>query len=400
MLIPTLRMALTELRRNLMRSGLTALGVIIGVASVIAMVNLGKGATASVTADIAELGHNLLVAVPGESGRHGGGFSAAAPFTLTDVRAMQTQLPGVTGVAPMATRNLRIVQGNNSFMSVVTGTTNAYMSVRNWPVTKGRSFTEAELLGGSSTCILGQSLIDELFNAQNPLGARIRLGRSSCSVIGILEAKGQSTFGQDQDNLVLMPIKAFHRRIAGNTDVGAVFLAAATDTTAVQEATEALLRERRRVRAGHEDDFSVRDMKEITEILQNVTGVLTALLGSIAAVSLLVGGIGIMNIMLVSVTERTREIGIRLAVGARARDVLLQFLVEAVVLSVAGGLVGIGVGLLGSRIALKALDLPFVFDASIVLIAFGVSAFIGVLFGYVPARKAAHMDPIEALRYE
>ncbi|MFH1811593.1 MAG: ABC transporter permease [Pseudomonadota bacterium] len=401
MFTSTLLMALREIRRNLMRSGLTALGIVIGVASVIAMVTLGEGATADVTASIGAMGDNLLIVSPGAE-RHGPIGTTASPFTNADERALRAEITGVSGLAPSVSRGVLAVYGNKNWNTTITGSSNDFFKVRGYSMSSGRRFSETELLGGGATCVLGATVVQELFGQQDPLGASVRVGNVACQVIGVLGAKGQSSFGMDQDDLVVMPLSTVQRRLAGSTDIGSFFLSAASSagTTRVKTDVELLLRQRRHIQPGDKDDFNVRDMKEIAQTMSTVTGVLTALLGAIAAVSLLVGGIGIMNIMLVSVTERTREIGIRLAIGARGREVLLQFLVEAVVLSVMGGAAGVAIGLAGSYAALHALHMPFKFLPNIVGLAFAFSAAVGIVFGYVPARKAARLNPIEALRYE
>jgi putative ABC transport system permease protein len=396
----SLALALRELRRNGLRSGLTVLGVVIGVAAVITIVTLGAGARAKVTADVASLGRNLLVLMPGTD-RHGGSLSAEA-FDVEDVEAIGESVSRLAAVAPSATRRLLAVSGNQNWSTTVTGTDNAYLAVRDWRLSAGRSFEVGELRAGRLVCVIGATVREELFGSQDPLSASLRLGKLSCPVVGILEARGPSTFGGDQDDVVLVPLRAFHRRIAGDRDVSAVYLSAeeGADTHEVAQDVAALMRERRGVLEGADDDFRVRDMKEIAQMVDRTSGVLTAMLGAIAAVSLLVGGIGIMNIMLVSVTERTREIGIRLAIGALEGEVLLQFLAEAVAISLIGGLLGIALGLLGSAAAAAHLDIPFVLDPEVVGIAFVFSAAVGIVFGYVPARKAARLDPIEALRHE
>ncbi len=403
MLWSALLMAARAIRRNLLRSMLTTLGVVIGVGAVIAMVTLGEGATARVTGEIASLGDNLLVAAPGASGGHkqGGVSATATPFDRRDAEAI-AELSEVAAVAPMAGRGVRVVHGGDNHATTLQGTTPDFLRVRNWAVARGRMFTEAEERSGHPACVIGDTVREELFGARDPLGDSVRIGNVSCEILGVLEAKGQGTFGNDQDDLVLMPLTTYQRRIANDDHVATIFVSAtrSSATPRVQAQMTELLRERRRIREGDADDFVVRDMLEVSSIVENATGVLTALLGAIAAISLLVGGIGIMNIMLVSVTERTREIGIRLAVGARGREVLLQFLVEAVVLSLLGGLLGIALGLSASWVAARALDVPFVFVPRMVAIAFAFSAGVGVAFGYFPARKAARMNPIDALRHE
>jgi putative ABC transport system permease protein len=401
MLWATLMMALREIRRNVMRSTLTTLGIIIGVAAVIAMVTLGQGATDKVTGDIAKLGNNMLIVMPG-SERHGPTAESAQALSIDDAKAIATDVPAAARVAPAASRGVLAVYGNKNWSTAATGTNNDYFAVRDFSVASGRVFSDVELLGGTPSCILGATVRKELFGNQDPLGASIRVGALACTVIGVLVEKGQSTFGADQDDFLVLPLPTLQRRITGNTDVSAIFVSATSDrlTSKAKEQIELLMRERRHIAPGQKDDFAVQDMKEITKTVQTATGALTALLGAIAGVSLLVGGIGIMNIMLVSVTERTREIGIRLAIGARESEVLGQFLVESASLSALGGLIGIGLGLGGSYAAARGLGLPFPFLPEVVLIAFLFSAAVGVGFGYYPARKAAHLNPIEALRHE
>jgi putative ABC transport system permease protein len=403
MLWSTLLMSIREIRRNTMRSVLTTLGIVIGVGAVITMVTVGQGATAKVTSDIAKLGNNMLTLVPGVHRHGGGGMNTSAPmFTLADVQAIRREVPSVRYVAPSASGGVLTVYGNKNYNTSATGTTNEYFQVRGLDLAAGRSFSEAELTGGSPACVLGVTVKKQLFGSTDPIDATIRVGTLSCTVVGVVATKGQSTFGFDQDDFLIMPLKTFQRRIAGNTDVSSISVSAVDDrsTAKTKRQIELLMRERRHILPGDEDNFQVRDMQEFAQTMSTVTGALTALLGAIAAVSLLVGGIGIMNIMLVSVTERTREIGIRLAIGARGREVLLQFLVEAVVLSVLGGLLGMILGLSGSYAATRALDFPFVVSPFIVVVAFGFSAAVGVAFGYFPARKAARLNPIEALRHE
>ncbi len=401
MLWNTLLLAWREIRRNLLRSALTILGIVIGVAAVITMVTIGGGATVQVSRQIASLGSNLLIVRPGQ--RLGPGQrSAAAPFQSRDVAAIRREVPGLVAVAPSASKGEVAVFGNENWSTAVTGTDNAFLEVKNWNLASGRPFTASELRAGAAVCLVGATVRQELFGAQDPIGSKLRLGKVACEVIGVLESKGQAGMGANQDDLVLIPLRTFWRRIAGNQDVTLVQVSArdGTSTAKVQHELELLLRERRHISAREDDDFTVTDMKEIANTLTGTTQVLTTLLGAIAAVSLLVGGIGIMNIMLVSVTERTREIGIRLAIGALEREVLLQFLVEAVVLSSFGGLLGIALALTASAGLASLLHVPLVLDWGVVTMAFLFSAAVGVLFGYFPARKAARLDPIEALRYE
>ena len=399
----TLLLAFRELRRNVLRSSLTILGIVIGVAAVITMVTLGRGATAQVTADIASLGSNMLQVRPGERFRGAGGVrSAATPFEAEDAEAIAAEVSSIVAVAPAASRGALAVYGNINWSTSVIGTTNDFLKVRDWPLILGREFADGELRGGKAVCLLGATVRRELFEQQDPVGNTIRLGSLSCQVIGVLATKGMSTFGRDQDDLVIIPLRTYQRRIAGNQNVDIIYVSAqdVSDTEKVKSDIEALMRQRRHIGRTADDDFNVRDMQEIVARVTGTTEVLTSLLGAVAAVSLLVGGIGIMNIMLVSVTERTREIGIRLAIGALERDVLRQFLVEAVVLSSLGGVIGIALGLSGSAVLAPSVGVQFVLDPTIVLIAFVFSAAVGVVFGYFPARKAARLNPIDALRHE
>jgi len=403
MLWETLLLAQREIRRNVLRSSLTILGIVIGVAAVITMVTVGNGATAKVTSDISKLGSNMLHLRPGQGRRGPGGARIGAnPFDAADVAAIERQILGLRAVAPTAGSSGQAIYGNENWSTSVTGRTNAFMVVRDWPLDSGRTFTQGEMRAGKAVCILGKTVRDRLFGGQDPMGATIRLGKISFKVIGVLVSKGQSSFGSDQDDIVVIPLRTLQRRLTGNTDITTVLVSArdGVSTEKVKADMERLMRERRHIGRNKEDDFHVRDMQEIVSTLTGTTRVLTGLLGAVAAVSLLVGGIGIMNIMLVSVTERTREIGTRLAIGALEREVLMQFLVEAVVLSSFGGLCGIALGLAAAAFGASALAVPFVFDPGIVAVAFAFSAAVGVLFGYVPARKAARLDPIEALRHE
>ena len=402
MFLETLRQALSAILRNAMRSFLTVLGVIIGVAAVIAMVTIGQGSTAQIESDVSSLGVNLLMMRPGQGMGPGSSSRTAPLFSLKDVAAIKEQVPGVLAAAPVNSSAQTVIAGNENHSATITGTDAEYLKVRSWKVEDGRAFLDAEVRAGSAVCLLGQTVRKELYGAGNPVGDKVRIGQISCRVIGVLEAKGASTFGQDQDNVVLMPVRTFMRRIGGSQDVASINIGVDSDasTSKVQSAIEVLMRERRRIQPGEEDDFSVLDTKELTSMMTGITTVMTGLLSSVAAVSLLVGGIGIMNIMLVSVTERTREIGIRLAIGATEGQVLLQFLVEAIVLSLLGGLIGIVLGLGLAWGGGRLLNVPFTPSASVILLAFGFSAVIGVIFGYFPARRAARLDPIEALHHE
>ncbi len=401
MFLQTVLMALREIRRNTLRSVLTMLGVVIGVGAVIALVSVGRGATQKVTEDIGKLGKNLLMVSAGARVK-GGASSAAQALGMADMLAIKREISGVHAVAPGSTSNQQVIYGNKNAATSITGTDNNFFEVRGYSIDKGRQFTEGESNSGVPVCVLGSTVKTELFPNSDPLGAQVRVGKISCQIIGTLVSKGTAGMGQDQDDLLLMPLATFQRRITGNNDISLILVSAeeGLDTSVVAESIRALLRQRRHRPLGSDDDFNVRDMAEIADTVTSTTTALTALLGAIAAVSLLVGGIGIMNIMLVSVTERTREIGIRLAIGAFAGEVMMQFLLEAIVLSTLGGIIGVILGLIGSFFAARALGLPFVIPPEIVALAFAFSALVGVLFGYLPARKAAQLNPIEALRHE
>ena len=397
----TFFMALREIRRNLTRSLLTALGIIIGVGAVIAMVTLGRGATATITADIAKMGDNLLIVAPGAE-RHGPVSSVASALKIGDARAIEREVAAVREVAPTVNQSTLVIYGNRNYNTTVSGTNNSYFSVRSFALAAGRTFSDGELLGSNAVCVIGATVRTQLFGAASPIDENMRVGAVSCRVIGLLASKGKAAFGQDQDDLVVMPLPLVQRRFAGSSDIGMFFVSARSrgDIDRAKQQIEALLRERRRIVSGQADDFNVQDMQEIARTLGSVTGALTALLGAIAAVSLLVGGIGIMNIMLVSVTERTREIGLRLAIGGSGREVLLQFLVEAVVLSTMGGLLGMALGAGLSLLVSRLIGLPLVLRPDIVVLSVCFSGMVGICFGYFPARKAARLNPIEALRHE
>ena len=402
MLWNALLLAMREIRRNVLRSSLTALGIVIGVAAVITMVTIGAGATAAISAQIASLGSNILMVRPGQGFGPSRSLGSSRPFEIRDAEIMAQQVRSLRAVAPTSSTRSTAIFGNRNWQTMVTGTTNDYFVAGNWSLMDGRYFTTSELRAGRSVCILGETARRELFGLQNPVGSKLRLNKLSCQIVGLLQAKGQSAMGTDQDDLVVVPMRTFQRRISGNTDVGSLLISvrdgAATEDA--QREIEQVLRQRRHIHANEEDDFNVFDTKQIAQTLTGATRVLTMLLSAVAGVSLLVGGIGIMNIMLVSVTERTREIGIRLAIGALEREVLGQFLVEAVVLSSFGGLLGIALALGVSAALTSLMNIPLVLQLWVILLAFGFSAAVGVIFGYVPARRAARLDPIDALRHE
>ena len=365
MLWNTLLLALRSIRRNLMRSVLTILGIVIGVAAVITMVTLGNGATKSVSDQIASMGSNLVMVVPGQ--RFGPGSEGAPSFKAADVEAVRSQVAAAERVAPVVSKTATAV----------------YQA-------------------GKAVCVIGETVREKLFSRQNPVGSEIRIKQFSCEVIGLLKAKGQSAMGSDQDDVVVMPLRTVQRRLTGSQDISrlTVSVREGASIDAVKEQISLLMRERRNIDESEDDDFRVMDTRQIAETLTSTTRILTMLLGAVAAVSLLVGGIGIMNIMLVSVTERTREIGIRLAIGALEREVLLQFLIEAVVLSSLGGLVGIILATVASAGLAGLMNVPYRFYPGINLLSFLFSAAIGVIFGFFPARRAASLNPIDALRHE
>ncbi len=394
--------ALREIRRNLMRAFLTVLGIIIGVAAVITMVTLGQGTTQAVKNQISNLGSNLLTLRPGA------GFGPRNPgvpnFTQSDADAIREQVSGLAAVAPVSTASLSSVYIQNARTTQVTGTTPDYFTISKWVISEGRFFNDYDYRTGSAVCVIGSTVKRELFGSQDAIGAKIRLGKASCTVIGVLVSKGQAFMG-DQDDTIIVPLTTLQRRLVGKTsshDIRDIMISAedGTNSDAIIADITSLMRQRRTLQQNENDNFSIRDTRQLAETLSSSTQMMTTLLAAVAGVSLLVGGIGIMNIMLVSVTERTREIGIRLAIGARAREVLLQFLVEAVTLSSIGGVIGIFLALGLCVFLAQLIQVPFLFDPNINLIAFFFSTAVGVLFGFTPARRAAALDPIEALRHE
>ncbi len=401
MIWSTFLLALRAIRRNLLRSFLTILGIVIGVSAVITMVTLGDGATKAVSDQISSLGTNLLTVRPGQR-LAGFGFLGAPPFKLGDAEALKNQISGIRVVAPTVNRSATVVNGANNWATSITGSTSDYFIAGNWKLAEGRYFNESEEHAGTAVCVIGETIRRELFGNQNPVGGEIRVRQFSCEVIGLLASKGQSAMGTDQDDTIVMPLRTVQRRLTGNPDVRTLMVSVRDEasTDKVKKQVEQLMRERRRLADSEDDNFTVFDTRQIAETLTGTIKVMTMLLGAVAAVSLLVGGIGIMNIMLVSVTERTREIGIRLAIGALEREVLLQFLIEAVVLSAFGGLIGIAVAIVASMGLAYLMQVPFLFNPGINLLAFVFAAAIGVIFGFFPARRAARLNPIDALRHE
>ena len=403
-LLSTLHTALRALRRNSLRTFLTMLGIIIGVAAVIALVSIGNGAKARVEAEIASLGQNVLLVLAGEVQRGGAsmGYGSAGTLTKADFQAIRREITGVTGATPEVRTPAQVAYGNQNISTTVMGVSAEYLEVRSWPLDSGANFTDSDIRSSAKVVLLGQTAATNLFGAADPVGKTIRIRGAPFRVLGLLSAKGLSMVGQDQDDIVLMPYTSAMVRLTGST-VFRAFLVKVEDATLlsdVQNQISALLRQRHHINAGRDDDFLVRTQQELSTTATATSQVLTLLLGSIAGVSLVVGGIGIMNIMLVSVTERTREIGLRLAVGARRRDILRQFLIEAMAVGIVGGLLGILLGGVSARLVAAQLGWAATISAGAVLLAFGCSAGIGIFFGYYPARKAARLDPIDALRYE
>ena len=400
MLWNTVLLALRAIRRNLLRSFLTVLGIVIGVAAVITMVTLGNGATRSVTDQISSMGSNLLIVIPGQ--RFGPGGDNAPRFKVADADAVHAQVAAARLVAPVVSASATAVYQANNWSTLVTGTTGDYFEAGNWELASGRTFSDAEERSGRAVCVIGQTVREKLFGNREPVGEEIRVRQFACEVVGLLKSKGQSAMGSDQDDVIVMPLRTVQRRITGSTDVGRIMIAAAPGSSldAVKDQVTDLMRERRKIGEDEDDDFRVMDTRQIAQTLTSTTKILTGLLAAVAAVSLLVGGIGIMNIMLVSVTERTREIGTRLAIGALEREVLLQFLVEAVVLAGLGGIAGIVLATASSIGLAKLMGVPYIFSPGINLLSFGFATAIGVIFGYFPARRAASLNPIEALRHE
>ena len=395
-------LAIRQIWRNPLRSLLTVLGVVIGVAAVITMVTIGNGASTAIKTEIESFGNNQLMLRPGM--RLGPGQKVGAPnFRLDDVTALCTQLAGIEAVAPQVSKSMTVVANGRNWQTSVVGTNTDYFTIDNRTFEDGRNFEEAEERAGSAVCVIGATVANELFGTtQNVVGRQIRTGGFSCRVIGLLKTKGTAAMGGDQDDLLVMPLKSVQRRILGDNRVSALLIRinADSDRERLKTAVKDLMRERRSLSSGDDDNFQIMDTAEIAAKVASTTQIMTTLLAAVAGVSLLVGGIGIMNIMLVSVTERTREIGIRLAIGALGREVLMQFLIEALMLGCLGGILGVLAALGASRLFCTLMNVPFVFDPGINLLAFTVSALTGVVFGFFPARRAAKLDPIEAVRHE
>jgi len=403
----TLRIAFKALNRNKMRSGLTMLGIIIGVSAVIAMIAVGSGAKARIQEQIASMGSNLLIVLSGSATSGGLRFGTGSVPTLTvdDAKAIAAELPSVKYSAPVLTGVVQIVSGNQNWSTVAYGSTPEALLIRDWPVVNGRALTQADVDGRTAVCLLGQTVADNLFGDMDPVGQIVRIKKFPFTVVGVLALKGQTTWGQDQDDTLYVPLTTSQRLLFGRNFPGMVrsISVQATSANTLKQAEEEitqLLRQRHRLRPDQENDFSVRNLTEAMSTAEESARVMSLLLGAIASIALLVGGIGIMNIMLVSVTERTREIGIRLAVGARERDILYQFLIEALVLSLIGGLIGLIIGVSASQLISHFFKWPTLVSLEALLLSFSFAGGVGIFFGFYPARKAAKLDPIEALRYE
>jgi putative ABC transport system permease protein len=403
----SLLIAMRALRVNKMRALLTMLGIIIGIAAVIAMVAIGSGASKMISDQIASIGSNLLLVVPGSvtSGGLRSGSGEAPSLTYDDAKAIKAECQSVANVAPMVRGSAQIVFGNQNWSTVVMGATPEMLSVRDWPVTAGRNISQSDVDGATKNCLIGQTIAENLFGAADPVGQIIRIKKIPFTVIGLLEHKGQSPQGQDQDDVIFIPLRTAQRKMFGSQfpdSVGAVIIQAegADVLKKAEDEVTALLDQRHRIGPSRERDFTVRNLSEILAVSEQSSKVMSLLLGAVASISLIVGGIGIMNIMLVSVTERTREIGIRMAIGAKQRDILLQFLTEAVLLTTCGGIIGMGMGVVGAMVISKIMEWPTLISSQAIIIAFLFSAGVGVFFGFYPARKAAGLNPIDALHYE
>jgi putative ABC transport system permease protein len=403
----TIRISMRALRVNKMRSGLTMLGIIIGVGAVIAMLAVGTGASMQIAAQISSMGSNLLIILPGATTSGGVRMGSGTQPTLTmgDADAIQKELPSVSDVAPVLNGVAQIVYGHQNWSTSVTGTTQSMLAVRDWPVSSGRPFTDQDVKSATKVCLLGQTVVDNLFGDENPVGQVVRIKSVPFTVVGVLETKGQSAMGQDQDDTIYVPVTTAQKKLFGTTFPGMVriiMVKAKTeqDLGPAEKQINELLRQRHHIGQKQENDFTVRNLTQMMQAAEQSTKVMTLLLGAIASVSLLVGGIGIMNIMLVSVTERTREIGIRMAIGAKTWDIRLQFIIEALTLSLTGGVIGIIFGVSGSKILSMVAGWTTVVSPLSVVMAFGFSGLVGIFFGFYPAYKASLLNPIDALRYE
>ena len=399
-----IKVAFKSIVKNKMRTLLTMLGIIIGVAAVIVMVAIGKGAEKRIQDQIASMGTNLITIFPGSMQTRGVrmGPDSGVRLTLDDVELLKKNATLIQAVSPMVRTGAQLIGGSGNWNSSVWGVSEQYLEIRDWPLSSGEFFSTADIRAQNKVCIIGQTIVKNLFAGDDPVGQQLRVGKIPFRVIGVLKEKGQGAFGQDQDDLVIAPYTTVLYRMSGHVHVNQILVRAVSleQMTQAQAEITAILRDAHKIAEGEDDDFTVRNQTDIAATAQETTQVLTILLASIASISLLVGGIGIMNIMLVSVTERTHEIGIRMAIGARSRDILVQFLIEAIVLSLSGGLIGVLIGFLATWVVGLATDWKTVIAPANVLLSFGFAGAVGVFFGYYPARKAAALNPIEALRYE
>jgi putative ABC transport system permease protein len=403
----SLKIAIRALRTNKMRSFLTMLGIIIGIAAVIAMVAIGSGASKIVSEQIASIGSNILLVLPGSTTSGGLRMGSGSTQTLTydDAVAIQKECPAVSFAAPTVRQAAQVVYGNMNWSTGIMGITPEYLAVREWPIVEGRNITQSDVEGATKVCLIGQTVAENLFGAEDPVGKIIRIMKVPFTVVGLLDRKGQSPQGTDQDDIIYVPLRTAQRKLFGSQfpdTVRAILVQAKSEqelSAAEKEVTD-LLNQRHRIGSGRESDFTVRNLSEILNVAEQSSKAMSLLLGAVASISLIVGGIGIMNIMLVSVTERTREIGIRMAIGAKERDILLQFLTEAVLLTLIGGIIGMALGVGGAKLVSAFFDWPTLISAQAIIVAFVFSGAVGIFFGFYPARKAAAMNPIEALRYE
>lgn len=403
----SLRIALRALRINKMRSFLTMLGIIIGIAAVIAMVAIGSGASRIISDQIASIGSNILLVLPGyrTSGGIRLGHGSTPTLTYDDAKAIKAECPAVALTAPVVRGGAQVVYGNMNWSTAVMGVTPDYLTVRDWRVIAGKEFSQTDVDGAVKSCLVGKTVAENLFGGEDPVGKIIRVQKLPFMVVGVLDTKGRSPQGGDQDDIVLVPLRTAQRKLFGSqfpNSVGSIMVQAKSDQelARAEEQVNTLLLQRHRVGPGREPDFTVRNLTELLDVAEQSSKAMSLLLGAVASISLIVGGIGIMNIMLVSVTERTREIGIRMAIGARKRDILLQFLTEAVLLTLIGGVIGMLLGVAGAKLVAEVFQWPTLISYKAIIVAFGFSGAVGIFFGFYPARKAASLNPIDALRYE
>jgi putative ABC transport system permease protein len=406
-LVQSLLIAMRALRVNKMRALLTMLGIIIGIAAVIAMVAIGAGASKMISDQISSIGSNLLLVIPGSvtSGGMRSGSGGTQTLTYDDAKAIKAECPSVAAVAPTVRGSGPVVYGNQNWSTVINGVTPEMLTVRDWALVSGRNISQSDVDGATKYCLIGQTVADNLFGASDPVGKIIRIKKIPFTVVGLLDRKGQSPQGQDQDDVIYVPLTTAQRKLLGSqfpNVVGALMIQSASAEVLKQaeEEVTALLNQRHRIGPSREVDYTIRNLSEILAVSEQSSKVMSMLLGAVASISLVVGGIGIMNIMLVSVTERTREIGIRIAIGAKKRDIMLQFLTEAVLLTSCGGILGMLFGIAGAKLVASLVGWPTLISINTIVIAFAFSAGVGVFFGFYPARKAAGLNPIEALRYE